>query len=328
MAGPTQIRLPPRGKRYREVRFGPAGGMDDAVHLLGIREIRAVNVALAAGRPLLVRGEPGVGKSQLARAAAHELKRSYVSHVIDSTTELRELMWTFDAVRRLAEAQLAGALKEDPKEARTRLEPARFIHPGPLWWAFNRASACDQYRCCVDAAPPDGGNPANGCVLLLDEIDKAESEVPNGLLEALGARRFAPAGLGREIQVVGPPPLVIITTNEERALPDAFLRRCLILRLELPSPQAGLVDFLCERGKAHFADLDDGVLHRAAVMLQTDRQEAIARQINPRPGLAEFLDLLRAVRGIAPGKPDLQLEELQHAAEFTIQKHAGTVSAD
>ena len=80
--------------------------------------IDAVNAALAAGRPLLVRGEPGIGKSQLARGAAQCLERAYIQYVVDARTESRDLLWHFDAIERLTEAQLSGALKEDPEAVR------------------------------------------------------------------------------------------------------------------------------------------------------------------------------------------------------------------
>jgi MoxR-like ATPase len=250
------------------------------------REIDAINTAITAGRPLLIRGEPGVGKSQLARAAAREMKRAYIKHVIDSHSESRDLMWTFDAVKRLADAQLAGALREDIEKARGDLDEENYLHPGPLWWAFNWTTAEDQRRKVKGRRPsnPDGGDPNRGCVLLIDEIDKAESEVPNGLLDALGAREFTPFGRSDPIELAGTSPLVVITSNDERALPDAFLRRCVILHLELPVEEQPFIDRLMERGHAHFDAIPEGVLRQAAEMLFADRQAAIKAQIMPRPG--------------------------------------------
>jgi MoxR-like ATPase len=290
------------------------------------REIHAINAAIAAGRPLLVRGEPGIGKSQLARAAAKELGRAYVKYVVDSRTESRDLMWTFDAVRRLADAQLAGTLRQTAAEARADLAIEKYLYPGPLWWAFDWPGADDQRAKAGGQAPTqsDGGDWHRGCVVLLDEIDKAESEVPNGLLEALGAREFTPLGSSQPVKLTGrSPPLVVITTNEERTLPDAFLRRCIVLHLSLPEDQAGLCALLIERGKAHFPKIPDGVLRKAADMLFRERQAAISAHIMPLPGQAEYLDLLRAVFGLVGKTSKQQLAMLDIVAEFTLRKHVG-----
>ncbi len=195
------------------IELAATGDMPEAVHQFESRQIRAVNAALAARRPLLVRGEPGIGKSQLARAAAKGLGRAFVPHTVDARTESRDLLWHFDAVARLAEAQLLGALgraadlaspNPAPSSAekgdqpapnlRDRLAIACFLHPRALWWAFDWNDALNRAKAIGISAPPqpDGGDPANGCLVLIDEIDKAEADVPNGLLEALGAGSFHP----------------------------------------------------------------------------------------------------------------------------------------
>jgi MoxR-like ATPase len=325
-----RIALPEPPDGTTEVNFAVDSGLD-RVHLLRAKEIYAVNAAIAASRPLLVRGEPGIGKSQLARAAAKKLGRAFVTHVVDSHTESRDLMWTFDAVSRLAEAQLAGSLRQDLADARRELAIENYLHPGPLWWAFDWAGAERQRISAKGRAPsqPDGGDWRKGCVLLLDEIDKAESEVPNGLLEALGAREFTPFGCSEPVRASGHPPLVLITTNEERALPDAFLRRCLVLHLRLPEDETQLIDFLAERGRAHFRqEIDETVLRAAAKMLFDDRQNAIRNQITPLPGQAEYLDLLRATLGLAEKTPVSQQAMLEIVAEYTIKKHVGLGAAD
>lgn len=322
---PLDVIAPPEpDSDHRHVTLAVESGIADRVHLLGKGEISAVNAAIAAGRPLLVRGEPGIGKSQLARAAAKELGRAFVKHVIDSHTESRDLMWNFDAVRRLAEAQLAGALHEPPDEVRRNLAVERYLTPGPLWWAFDWADAACQCEIAQGTPPtqPDGGDWRKGCVMLLDEIDKAEAEVPNGLLEALGMREFTPMGRSAPVCAAGRPPLVVITTNEERMLPDAFMRRCLVLRLALPRDENGIRNFLVTRGRAHFPTADDTVLWQAAAMLAEDRQHAIHQQIRPWPGQAEYLDLLRAVLGLAP-QPREQMAMLEEVRTYTLRKQAG-----
>ena len=117
------------------------GNLRAEAHVYEERAVRALNAALAACRPLLVRGEPGTGKSQLARAAAHSLGRPLVSQVVDARTTARDLLWTFDAVARLGTAQLLGALRSVVGTAEGALErklnERNFVRPGPLWWALD-----------------------------------------------------------------------------------------------------------------------------------------------------------------------------------------------
>ncbi len=311
---------PPAGK----IELAPLSNKPEEVHVFEDESVWALNAALAARRPVLIRGEPGVGKSQLARAAAAKevLNCPLVSFVVDSSTESRDLLWTFDAVKRLAEAQISGALKETEEQVRTRLDPERFFHPGPLWWAFDWSSADDQAQLVGDATPlaPSDWQPGDGCVVLIDEIDKAESDVPNGLLEALGAGVFHPRGRRERIEIQGEPPLVVITTNEERVLPDAFVRRCLVLDMALPPDAETLKPFLIERGRAHLGDLtNDEVLALAADMLVKDR---FGTHSTPRPGQAEYLDLIRAVVELCPGDYAEQQKTLGRVSNFVLNKHA------
>lgn len=322
------------------VELAATGDMPEAVHQFESRQVRAVNAALAARRPLLVRGEPGIGKSQLARAAAKSLERAFVAHTVDVRTESRDLLWHFDAVARLAEAQLMGAMREAsnpepanpaPPQADKKEKPSvhdqlaiqRFLHPRALWWAFDWKDALDQAELVGVPSPlqPDGGDPANGCVVLIDEIDKAEADVPNGLLEALGAGCFNPQGRVEPVMAKGIAPLVVITTNEERALPDAFVRRCLVLHLRLPSNPDRLKERLIERGRAHFGRrVSAKVLERAADLLTKDRETARENHWLPLPGQAEYLDLVRAV--ITRERTAKAQERLMDAvSEFVLKKH-------
>jgi MoxR-like ATPase len=111
------------------------------VHIMDDAEDWAIQSSLAANRPLLVRGEPGIGKTQLAHAAAVDLNRPLVSLTVDSNTESRELMWTFDAVQRLAEAQVVSNFIKNEQELEERIHVRNFIRPGPLWWAYDWESA-------------------------------------------------------------------------------------------------------------------------------------------------------------------------------------------
>jgi MoxR-like ATPase len=325
--------------RHRHGESLPLPGPPQApeqVHVFHQREIDAVHAALAARRPLLVRGEPGVGKTQLAKAVAMDLGRAFVQHVIDVRTESRDLLWHFDAVGRLADAQLRGALTgqgdvSTPEAVaaasnalKQELAVEHYLHPRALWWAFAWDQARDRAMALRRPVPElmPGCDPANGVVVLIDEIDKAESDVPNGLLEALGTGSFTPQGMTAPVVIRGPAPLVIITTNEERALPDAFLRRCLVLVLTLPESDEDLQAHLVSRGKAHFDDADPEVLAEAARQLIADRHAAQARQWRPLPGQAEYLDLVRAVLYLAaaPAEQKTLLRTIKH---YVLQKHLG-----
>ena len=293
------------------------GDLPERVHVFDEKSIEAVNAALAARRPLLVLGEPGVGKSQLARAAAAKLRRVYVQHVVDANTESRDLLWHFDAVQRLADAQ---ARDPDGKG----LDIRRYIDPGPLWWALNWSRAIQPADDLEARQPPPQHKEAsaeNGCVLLIDEIDKAEMDVPNGLLEALGEGQFTPQGYKKPVVADGKHPLVIITSNGERSLPPAFRRRCLILRMSLFEAGCQRETVLIERGRAHFAELDEDVLAKAARILLRDRDQADEMQQRPLPGQAEYLDLLRVAHTRAKGDKARQLKLLDDVAEFVVRKH-------
>lgn len=299
-------------------------GLPKSAHVIDQDSILAINAALATGRPLLVRGEPGTGKSQLARAAATALGRAFVQHAVDARTEPRDLLWTLDTVARLAEAQLIGSLRsEEPTSVKERMALAKFLHPGPLWWAFDWNSA-EQQAQHIGASVPStsqSGKPESGVVVLIDEIDKADPSVPNGLLDALGHGRFDVPGRAAVCMKAGSAPLVVITTNEERSLPDAFLRRCLVLHLSLPNESDALEQLLVDRGRAHFEHktLGDAVLRAAAKQLVSDRKQARHDDLLP-PGLAEYIDLLRAVSQQEKTEPK-QLELLRQIAKFAFNKH-------
>jgi MoxR-like ATPase len=315
-----------------EVRLPGRGSRPDQVHVFDRDAIDAIDAALAAQRPLLVRGEPGIGKSQLARAAAKHLGRVFVSHSVDARTESSDLLWHYDAVARLADAQRGGALGEAGKPLQKRSSSVRrYLHPGPLWWAFDWTGAKAQADLAkvggpfqeVDPKAPLQPDPIHGCTVLIDEIDKAESDVPNGLLEALGSGEFLPPGCSHPVvaQAEAPPPLIVITTNNERALPDAFVRRCLVLRLELPeSTPAELRNFLVARGARHFPQTDPEILELAAGQLADDRGYAREHRQLPLPGQAEYLDLLRAVTELEPD-PQIQIERIKTVARFAFRKH-------
>lgn len=300
------------------------GSWPAAMHVFDEASVNALMAAEAAERPLLVRGEPGTGKSQLARAAAVANKRVFLSVVIHARTEVQDLQWQFDAVARLGEAQALAQCH--PDEIPNRMHPRRFLTPGPLWWVFNWTSAKGQFQECdhpLEPAPnpPKDWTPDQGSVLLIDEIDKADSDLPNGLLETLGNSDFAVPHLGLSVRQSedNPLPLVIITTNEERELPAAFLRRCLVLPLSLPEEDGAFIEFLCKRGEVHFAgQCTDAVRREAGELLLEDRKAAIAQGLPP-PGQAEYLDLLRAVCKLTQDE-FTQLTWLHKIGGFVLKK--------
>ena len=300
-------------------------GVPEQVHVFDDPKNRsrlAVKAALASGRPLLVRGDPGVGKTQLAAAAAIALQRPLISHAVDARSESRDLLWQFDTVRRLAEAQMCGVLRPDRDEVEKLLHISRFIKPGPLWWGFDWEGAkkhCETNDLEIPDAPT-GTHPTNGRVVLIDEIDKADTDLPNGLLEALGSGRFRPQGCA-DVLMSDPAPLVIVTTNEERVLPDAFIRRCLVLHLELPEDARELTELLVKRGRRHFKHASESLLTKAAEMLVADRRFAP----RPRPGQAEYFDLVRAILNLIREGED-EVELLNLLKDFAFKKQSGVGS--
>ena len=248
--------------------------------------ILAIQTAQVAERPLLLLGDPGSGKSTLARDVALGLGHRYYEHVVTSRMQARDLLWRFDAVRRLS---------DDPDDR--SLGEWRYVEPGRLWWAFDPDSAA---RRGGDAVPlPDpawGAGNGPGAVLLIDEIDKADPDVPNDLLVAFGESRFRVDELDREIvRAAQREVLLFVTSNEERDLPQAFLRRCVVIRLATPTGKdlRTIVD-------AHFPGADAGMV--TAVMAELERLAVEMAKSAPRPpGTAELLDAVRACQelGIA-----------------------------
>jgi MoxR-like ATPase len=303
-------------------RLDGSDGQDPSWHLWKAAEVNAVTAALAAQRPLLVRGEPGTGKSQLARAAAAALGWRLHTATLHARSEAQDLLYQFDAVRRLADAQVQK-LSDDER---------RYWQPQALWEALDWDSAHDHGSLLLDR-PGAAKPPApSGHVVLIDEIDKAPSDVPNGLLEVLGARCFEIPGIPMRVPAQPRPvsaqwPLVIITTNEERELPAAFLRRCMVLTHSVDDAE-GYPQFLVKHGLAHFgpgrdgadAVIDPALLAVAAAQLTADRRQAQQAQLVP-PGLAEYLDLLYALHRLAPGKPDEQAQWLDKLNQYAYLKN-------
>ena len=274
-----------------------------AGHLWSQAEIDALIFAWAARRPLLVRGEAGSGKSQIARAAAVRLgSHPLLVEVIHPRFEALELLYRVDSVARLADAQVKQLDASNEK----------YVKRGRLWEAFEQARA-------PGAAP----------VLLIDEIDKADADLPNALLEVLGNRSFTVPPLNDKLMSAedGRLPLVIITTNEERELPPAFVRRCAVLNLNPPEGEPQFVEWLIARGRVHrHLDVMDAARRCAAIQVFADRQAADAAGYPP-VGLAEYIDLLTAVDELTQAVPKtkrsaVQLQWMQRLSAYALVKNA------
>jgi MoxR-like ATPase len=305
---------------FETIPLDPLSGTETTPHRWLAQHAQALAAALAAGRPLLIRGDPGVGKTQLGRAAAQVLERAYVYQAVDANTGPHDLLWRFDAVARLADATLPPDCA--PRTAGS-LDPARYVTPGALWWALSwdtaesrdiAASAASQAVAARFFQP----RKSNGVVVLIDEIDKADPSVPNALLDALGHGGFTALG-GQRVTPTGPPPLILFTTNEERALPDAFLRRCFVLPLSLSPTNPDLTNELKAHGLLHFPSIDDDTQQTAAAQIADDRLAA-KEAGRYAPGLAEHLDLLRALHTLAPNDATRQGELLTALSGFVVNK--------
>ncbi|MFH8417071.1 AAA family ATPase [Streptomyces collinus] len=253
----------------------------------------ALQVALITGRPLLLSGPPGCGKSSLASFVARSLGFSYFEFVVTDDSDPQDLLWRIDSIRRLNDAQLAK-LTDDQTVFTDYLEP------GLLWWALNPETAGrrgSDGEATRPAGPPvhlrDHEASREGAVLLIDEIDKADSSFCNGLLVPLGSRQFFVPEINHMV-TNGPErleesPLVIITTNNERDLPEAFVRRCVVL--PIPGPSA---ERLVEIARLHFPvlDTDEDLLSRVRELAPRFEFDA---QDHAHASTAEFLDLVEVL---------------------------------
>ncbi len=256
---------------------------DGTVYIATPTILLAIDVALATGRPLLVRGPTGCGKSSLARHAARQRGWRYYEQTVTSRTQAHDLLWDTDHVRRLHDVH-AQDLAPDFDA---------YVRPGILWWALNRASAAAQAKQCRTTTPdPNLGDEHERAVVLLDEIDKADPDVPNNLLVPLGSFRFEVTESRRTIEVDRRnPPLIIVTTNDERDLPPAFLRRCIELDIEAPQRER-----LLDIAQAHFTDMARAELERLLDVIVAARPDDW--QGPPLPSPAELIDNIRAIQSL------------------------------
>ena len=225
---------------------------DDPAGYLATEPVRAaVNVALNLGLPLLVTGEPGTGKSVLGKAIARELKYQLIEFVAKSTTTATDLLYRFDAVRQFRDAQIEALNREltpAHRVAPTGKHPVQNLAPYIRFEALGRAIALTYAAdhpllktvWDEEANSIPGKEPAerrSRSVVLIDEVDKAPRDVPNDLLVEIDRGTFRIAETGIQLSVQNDLyPIVILTSNSEKSLPDAFLRRCVFHHIEFPKP--------------------------------------------------------------------------------------------
>jgi MoxR-like ATPase len=218
----------------------------------------AINLALAVGAPLLLTGEPGTGKTQVAHYLAwyFDLEEAFFPLYVRSTTTASDLVYRFDAVGYFHAAS-------DPARRGERIDRAEFIDPGPLWRAY-------------EAEGPS--------LVLIDEIDKAPRDFPNDLLHVLDQHAFDVPEAKKRVTRRGerPPPIVVITSNSERRLPEPFLRRCIFHHIELTE---ALMRKAVAARAADFPRLDAEVREAAIQRFL----ELRGRGIRKKPATAELL---------------------------------------
>lgn len=303
-------------------------------HRWSEREARALQVALLTRRPLLLRGEPGCGKTQLAKAINAELGWKLLHETVYPKMEPQDLMYRFDAIQRLSDAHTRYGLGEEIK----------YYEAGVLWQALDWESAIKtgkkaktQSSVSVESSTPVG------FVICIDEIDKADSDFPNSLLEVFGERKLKlpcePVDLNWPNED-GLAPLVIITTNEDRTLPAPFLRRCVVLDMDYENLTA---EWLVEnRALAYYEPtkteavakaknyLSQAVMQEAANNLIKDRESLKNEQLY-YPGVAEYLDLLKALHQLQQNQKlsdnDL-LIKTKELGQFLYRKNSSAESSE
>lgn len=243
----------------------------------------AVDLAIHLRRPLLLKGEPGSGKTRLPEAVACELGLPYQAWYIQSTSRARDGLYTFDTVARLRDAQLTKVGVEAGKDVH---EAKNYRTFGPLGQAIK-----DNKR----------------TVLLIDEIDKADIDFPNDLLRVLDELAFTIPETGEEIKAEPQnAPIIFITSNSERTLPAAFLRRCLFHYVEFPNPER-----LIKIVKGHFPDPPSELLEQAITRFTQLRQDMQARkrESEKKVSTSELLDWVNVLHHFGNDEVLQQLKE-------------------
>lgn len=272
----------------------PAGG-----YLLSQEHVGALQAAWLADRPLLVRGDPGLGKSQLAQAIAAYLDWGLVSVVIHYNTVIDDLLFSVDHLERLHQANRTNGDSD--------LSIDQYVRPGKVWQSL-APDTLKQYGA-------DKPHQKTGTVLLIDEIDKADASLPNALLEVLNHKVISCPHLTEPVQQAGYPILVVITSNDERLLPMAFIRRCAVLDLHLKTGEAGmnqLTDIYKTHCKyAQAPELSSEQVKAIVDLVLKQRHATSTRSEEYKPGTSEFLDVIRALGQYPETERDRQLEILK-----------------
>lgn len=245
--------------------------------------VEAVNLAILLKRPLLIKGEPGCGKTRLAYAIAYELGLPLHTWYIKSTSTAKDGLYTYDTVGRLKDAQLAASGRLTEQEIREIDLPNTYLRLGVLGEAFQSEERT---------------------VVLIDEIDKADIDFPNDLLLELDEKRFFIKETKTEVKAKASP-IVIITSNDEKELSDAFLRRCLFHYVEFPSKETLLKIVSSLFGK----DLSDRVLEKATesfLKLRTNIEER--DEFGKRISTSELIDWVNVMQYYPEDEILLQLD--------------------
>jgi len=250
---------------FKKDRFGKGIKMSDMTQgfqgtsdYVASEELMAsVNVAVALKKPLLIKGEPGTGKTMLAEAVARSLNKSLFVWNIKSTTKAQEGLYVYDTIQRLYDGQFGEEGVDDI---------ARYIKLGKLGEAFESEEQV---------------------VLLIDEIDKADLEFPNDLLWELDQMEFYINETRCTVKAKNRP-IVIITSNAEKELPDAFLRRCIFHYIDFPSPE-----LMEEIVRVHYPNVEDNLLKNAMEAFYDIRA---IRDIRKKPSTSELIDWLNALQ--------------------------------
>ncbi|MFT6105056.1 MAG: MoxR-like ATPase [Paracoccaceae bacterium] len=241
----------------------------------------AVNAAVTLERPLLVKGEPGTGKTELARQVAGALDLPMIEWHVKSTTRAQQGLYEYDAVSRLRDSQLGDDRVNDV---------ANYIRRGKLWEAFS--------------AP-------GKVVLLIDEIDKADIEFPNDLLQELDRMEFHVYETGQTVAAIHRP-IVIITSNNEKELPDAFLRRCFFHYIRFPD-----METLKQIVAVHHPGIKDALLTAALTQFYEVREQS---GLKKKPSTSEVLDWLKLLLA-----EDLSAEDLKRDQGASLPKLHGAL---